>query len=50
MQPDYLRNLMITTIELKRDTCGTEFATQEEIPDAIPAENVILDGRIRWIK
>ena len=34
---------MITTIELKKVICGTElFATQEGIPDAIPAEMCYL--------
>lgn len=34
---------MITTIELKKVSCGTEFfATQEGIPEAIPAEMCYL--------
>lgn len=34
---------MITTIELKRVSCGTElFATQEGIPDVIPTEMCYL--------
>ena len=34
---------MITTIELKKVSCGTElFATQEGIPDAIPVEMCYL--------
>lgn len=34
---------MITTVELKKVSCGTElFATQEGIPDAIPTEMCYL--------
>jgi uncharacterized protein YndB with AHSA1/START domain len=39
----HLPGQMITTIEFRRVLCGTElFATQEGIPDAIPAEMCYL--------